>query len=51
VHRLAGDALEPAGKLEDSSKVSYALIGSAIVLLIAFTFIARHLLAKRFKAA
>ena len=33
--------------LEDSSKVSYGLIGGAVVLLVAFTFVARYFLARR----
>ena len=44
-----GDQLSAA--LEDSAKVSYGLIGGAIVLLVVFTFVARHLLAKRLKSA
>jgi uncharacterized membrane protein YdjX (TVP38/TMEM64 family) len=37
--------------LEDSSKVSYGLAGGAIVLLAAFIFAARRLLARRFQSA
>lgn len=37
--------------LEDTSKVSYGLIVGAIVLLVAFTFLARRFLAKRFQSA
>jgi phospholipase D1/2 len=37
--------------LEDTSKVSYGLIIGAIVLLVAFTFLARRFLAKRFQSA
>jgi len=44
-----GDQINAA--LEDSSKVSWGLIGGALVLLVAFTFVARHLLAKRFQSA
>jgi uncharacterized membrane protein YdjX (TVP38/TMEM64 family) len=44
-----GDQIGTA--LEDSSKVSYGLIGGALVLLIAFTFLARRFLAKRFQPA
>jgi uncharacterized membrane protein YdjX (TVP38/TMEM64 family) len=44
-----GDQISNA--LEDSARVSYWLIGGAVVLLVAFTFIARHFLAKRFQAA
>lgn len=35
--------------LEDSSKVSYGLVGGALVLLVAFTLLARRFLAKRFR--
>ena len=42
-----GDQINAA--LEDSSKVSYGLIAGALVLLVAFTLIARRLLAKRFQ--
>lgn len=44
-----GDQISAA--LEDSAKVSYGLIGGAIVLLVVFTFVARHVLAKRLKSA
>lgn len=44
-----GDQISAA--LDDSAKVSYGLIGGALVLLVAFTFVARHLLAKRFQSA
>jgi phospholipase D1/2 len=44
-----GDQINAA--LEDSSKVSWWLIGGALVLLIAFTFLARRFLAKRFQGA
>jgi uncharacterized membrane protein YdjX (TVP38/TMEM64 family) len=37
--------------LEDTSKVSYGLIIGAIVLLVAFTFLARRFLAKRLQSA
>jgi uncharacterized membrane protein YdjX (TVP38/TMEM64 family) len=36
--------------LEDSSKVSYGLIGGALALLVVFTLVARRFLAKRFGA-
>jgi uncharacterized membrane protein YdjX (TVP38/TMEM64 family) len=42
-----GDQIGTA--LEDSSKVSYGLVGGALVLLAAFTFAARRFLAKRFQ--
>jgi hypothetical protein len=41
-----GDQITAA--LEDSAKVSYTLIIGAVVLLVAFTVIARHWLKKRF---
>jgi phospholipase D1/2 len=44
-----GDQINAA--LEDSSKVSWWLIGGALLLLVAFTFLARRFLAKRFQAA
>jgi phospholipase D1/2 len=44
-----GDQINAA--LEDSSKVSWRLIGVALLLLVAFTFLARRFLAKRFQAA
>jgi phospholipase D1/2 len=44
-----GDQINAA--LEDSSKVSWWLIGAALLLLVAFTFLARRFLAKRFQAA
>jgi uncharacterized membrane protein YdjX (TVP38/TMEM64 family) len=44
-----GDQINAA--LDDSSKVSWALIGGALVLLVAFTFVARRLLARRFASA
>jgi phospholipase D1/2 len=44
-----GDQINAA--LEDSSKVSWWLIGGALLLLIAFTFLARRFLAKRFQSA
>jgi len=44
-----GDQINAA--LDDTSKVSFWLIGAAVVLLVAFTFAARHLLAKRFQSA
>lgn len=44
-----GDQIGTA--LEDSSKVSYGLIGGALVLLVAFTLLARRFLAKRFQCA
>lgn len=44
-----GDQINAA--LEDSSKVSWWLIGGAAVLLVAFTFLARRYLAKRLQAA
>jgi phospholipase D1/2 len=40
-----GDQL--ANAMEDSGKVNYWLIGAAVVLLVAFTFVARRWLAKR----
>jgi uncharacterized membrane protein YdjX (TVP38/TMEM64 family) len=44
-----GDQLSAA--LEDSAEVSYLLIGGAVVLLVAFTLVARRILARRFRAA
>ncbi|HJT62382.1 MAG TPA: VTT domain-containing protein [Burkholderiales bacterium] len=44
-----GDQINAA--LEDSSKVSWWLIGGALVLLVGFTLVARHFLAKRFQSA
>jgi len=44
-----GDQINAA--LEDSAKVSWWLIGGALVLLVAFTFLARRYLAKRFQSA
>ena len=44
-----GDQISTA--LEDTSKVSYGLILGAIVLLVAFTFLARRFLARRFQSA
>jgi phospholipase D1/2 len=44
-----GDQINAA--LEDTAKVSWGLIGAALVLLVAFTFTARWLLAKRFQSA
>ena len=44
-----GDQINAA--LEDPGKVSYWLIGAALVLLAGFTFLARRLLAKRFQSA
>jgi uncharacterized membrane protein YdjX (TVP38/TMEM64 family) len=44
-----GDQINAA--LEDSSKVSWWLIGGALLLLVAFTLLARRFLAKRFQAA
>jgi hypothetical protein len=44
-----GDQINAA--LEDSSKVSWWLIGGAVLLLVGFTFLARRFLAKRFQAA
>ena len=44
-----GDQINAA--LEDSSKVSWWLIGGALLLLVAFTFLARRYLAKRFQSA
>ena len=37
--------------LEDSSKVSYGLVVGALALLVAFTFVARRWLARRFRSA
>jgi hypothetical protein len=37
--------------MEDSSKVSWWLIGGALVLLVGFTLVARRYLAKRFQSA
>jgi uncharacterized membrane protein YdjX (TVP38/TMEM64 family) len=57
LRRLAGDAAwtvfgdQIRNALEDSSKVSYGLIGGALVLLVVFTLVARRFLAKRFKSA
>jgi uncharacterized membrane protein YdjX (TVP38/TMEM64 family) len=44
-----GDQIGAA--LDDSAKVSYVLVGGAVVLLVVFTVIARRVLAKRLKAA
>jgi phospholipase D1/2 len=44
-----GDQINAA--MEDSSKISWWLIGGAMVLLLAFTFLARRFLAKRFQSA
>ena len=44
-----GDQINAA--MEDTSKVSWWLIGGAVLLLVAFTFLARRFLAKRFQAA
>jgi len=44
-----GDQISAA--LDDTSKVSFWLIGGAVLLLVAFTFAARHFLAKRFQPA
>lgn len=44
-----GDQINAA--MEDSSKVSWWLIGGAVLLLVAFTFLARRFLAKRFQSA
>jgi phospholipase D1/2 len=44
-----GDQL--ANAMDDSAKVNLWLIGGAVVLLVVFTFVARHFLAKRFKTA
>lgn len=44
-----GDQINAA--LEDSSKVSWWLVGGAVLLLVAFTFLARRYLAKRFQSA
>lgn len=44
-----GDQINAA--MEDTSKVSWWLIGGALLLLVAFTFLARRFLAKRFQAA
>ena len=44
-----GDQL--ASAMDGSGKVNYWLIGGALVLLVAFTFLARRYLAKRFQSA
>jgi phospholipase D1/2 len=44
-----GDQINAA--MEDSSKVSWWLIGGALVLLVGFTLVARRYLAKRFQSA
>jgi len=44
-----GDQINAA--LEDSAKVSWWLIGGALVLLVGFTLVARRYLAKRFQSA
>ena len=44
-----GDQINAA--MEDPSKVSWWLIGGALLLLVAFTFLARRFLAKRFQSA
>jgi uncharacterized membrane protein YdjX (TVP38/TMEM64 family) len=44
-----GDQINAA--LEDTAKVSWGLIAGALVLLVAFTLIARRLLARRFQSA
>lgn len=44
-----GDQINAA--MEDSSKVSWWLVGGALLLLVAFTFLARRYLAKRFQSA
>ena len=44
-----GDQINAA--MEDSAKVSWWLIGGALVLLVGFTFVARRYLAKRFQSA
>jgi uncharacterized membrane protein YdjX (TVP38/TMEM64 family) len=44
-----GDQINAA--LEDSAKVSWWLIGGALLLLVAFTFLARRYLAKRLQSA
>jgi phospholipase D1/2 len=46
---IFGDQL--ANAMEDSGKVNFWLIGGALVLLVAFTFLARRFLAKRFGSA
>ena len=45
---IFGDQL--ANAMEDSGKVNYWMVGGAVVLLVAFTFAARHFLARRFKS-
>jgi phospholipase D1/2 len=44
-----GDQINAA--LDDSAKVSWGLIGGALVLLVAFTLVARRFLVKRFQSA
>jgi phospholipase D1/2 len=44
-----GDQINAA--LDDSAKVSWWLIGGAVLLLVAFTFLARRFLAKRLQSA
>ena len=44
-----GDQINAA--MEDTSKISWWLIGAAIVLLVGFTFLARRFLARRLRAA
>ena len=44
-----GDQINAA--LEDTSKISWWLVGAALLLLTAFTFLARRFLAKRFQSA
>jgi hypothetical protein len=44
-----GDQINAA--LDDSANVSWWLIGGAVLLLVAFTFLARRFLAKRLQSA
>ena len=44
-----GDQINAA--MEDSAKVSWWLVGAALVLLVGFTLVARRYLAKRFQSA
>jgi phospholipase D1/2 len=44
-----GDQINAA--MEDTSKISWWLIGGAVLLLVAFTFLARRYVAKRFQSA
>jgi phospholipase D1/2 len=44
-----GDQINAA--MEDTSKINWWLVGAALLLLVAFTFLARRYLAKRFQSA